>query len=257
MKRPRPSSSDRQARPYRQLARMSSGGGTPPTQQRGLEWEFDLDDKIICHRALNEENCDEEACKICLRFRGHIHPRNGQPGSLQRAKSDRDRWFLEYPKSPPDPSSDSQSLDAEDLDSQASQDSDLERVQTELSVKCSEVEQLRTQLRESQNALDLAHQSKSTLIAQNLRLKADCRKSNEECRRFRGKSSRLEGQYLATNELLRAARRDLENARQELAQVRPSTPNQIQGAAPASSALALSCGQSQDEDGRVYIVISP
>ena len=39
MKCPQPSSSDRQARPYQQLARMSSGGGTPPTQQRGLDWD--------------------------------------------------------------------------------------------------------------------------------------------------------------------------------------------------------------------------
>lgn len=254
MKRPRSPSSNRQTRPRQQMARMSSGG-TPPTKQCGLEWEFNPRKETICHQAPSEENEEEEQCKICLRFTGHIHPRNGRLGSFQRATSERDHWFRESLKSSSDPSSD-HDLDTEDLGSQASQHTDLERVQTELSAKCSELEQLRTQLNESENALELTRQSKLSLITENLRLKADWQKSNEEHHHLRREFSRLEDQHLATNELLRDARRELENAHQELAEMCPSTPNPIQGVR-TSSTSASSRGQSQDRNGRVYIVISP
>ena len=271
MKRPRSPSSDRRARPRQPLARMSCGG-TPPTKQSGLEWEFDHRKGTICHEGIHDGNCNEEKeCKICMRFKDHVHPKNGKPDSFQRATLDRDRWFRDYLESLSDASSDY------DLDSQASQDSDLERVQTDLSAKCSEVERLRIQLGEAQNDLELARQAKVTLVTENLRLKIDYRKSNEERRRLHREFSYLEGQHevltqrlsqveereddlrqelVATKEQLGGTRRELENAHQELEQMRPPAPSPIQGA-PTSSTPASSCGQSQDQNRRVYIVISP
>ena len=230
-----------------------SCGGTPPTKQSGLEWEFDHRKGTICHEGLHDGNCDEEkGCKICMRFKDHVHPKNGKPDSFQRATSDRDRWFREYLESFSDASSDHD----HDLDSQASQDSDLEHIQTELSAKCSEVERLRTQLGEAQNALELSRQSNLTLVAENLRLKADYRKSNEERRQLRREFSYLEGQHEVLTQRLSQVEESEDAIRQELAQMRPPAPNPTQGAL-TSSTPASSRGQSQDQNRRVYIVISP
>ena len=59
-----------------------------------------------------------------------------------------------------------------------------------------------------------------------------------------------------TKEQPGGVRRELKSARQELTRMRRPAPNPTQGA-PTSSTPASSRGQSQDQNRRVYTVISP
>ena len=85
---------------------MRATGG--PTIQHQIEWRFDGDKEIIRH----VDDNDDEACRICDRWSDHYRFENGKAGSLEKARSARNDWFLQKVLTSLEPSDGYQELGA-------------------------------------------------------------------------------------------------------------------------------------------------
>ena len=160
--------------PKREIARMTSGGGR--FRQRNLNWRFDEEQGIILHQLEDEDDeDDEDVCDACSWFDAHYIPRNGKEGSFDEATLARDRWFRQNLV----PFSDS--VELQDL---VAKTLELERVRGELTGKCCEAERLCTELKVAEDALENEKQQRGFIWSELSQLKRQCRADDKERNRL-------------------------------------------------------------------------
>jgi hypothetical protein len=193
---------------------MRATGG--PTIQHQIEWRFDGDKEIIRH----VDDNDDEACRICDRWSDHYRFENGKAGSLEKARSARNDWFLQKVLTSLEPSDGYQELGAKSQE--------LEEVREELSGECAHTNTLRKELENTGKALEVELQKNVTLLQENsLLLKLPRHEEVREVDHLREVLDERNRWLARVDERLRevqkerdSLRRDLDNARRELENAR-------------------------------------
>ena len=130
-------------------------GHRRPDNTAQIEWRFDGDKEIIHH----VDNNDDKACRICDRWADHYRFKNGKAGSLEKARSARNDWFLQKVLTSLKPFDGYQELGAKSQE--------LEEVREELSGERTHTNILRKELKNTGKALEVELQKNVTLLQEN------------------------------------------------------------------------------------------
>lgn len=232
------------------------------------EGENVKNDKVDDSKHENPDDDDDsdsdqnyKTCKYCDDYVKHLHPRNGIPGSFDKAQMCLIHWFHQFPYE------DCIGYDqlAASLEVQSNQ---AKRLHAQLLVATSTLESDRQRIvaLEEENArLKASHQQE---VLQQDRLRKDLKDQRKRNKLLSDRIAQLEARQVRSHQALLSSRmklnaalgehevtrHQLENTQKDLAHVVSLPPRPIEDDASTSSAVPMLPGPSQNQD---YIVLSP